>query len=280
MILAVLFIVVAVAVEIALEESVDEKTRSVAWGYLLYGLLFAWSIKRLSGIGISIKTLLLPSQDSPIPWSLIALAVPLVILAIGLLWLLYAPLSFVFPGFVQEVVLIDSGPTWNPGKPAASSLDILMGVVVAPVVEEILFRGVILHRWAYKWGINRAVVYSSLAFAFIHIDLIGAFIFGFVMAALYFRTKTLLVPIACHALHNAVTFALEYLPWPDNSASYGVVDFRADWWIGALCLTVAMPTMYVLRRKYLPVGDWRSPLAKQYRTPRLNLLPDETQGRL
>lgn len=82
-------------------------------------------------------------------------------------------------------------------------------VVVAPVTEEFIFRGVFLHRWAVKWGTVWGVILSSLLFGAIHADIFWfARAAGSVFIALfYIKTKNLLVPIILHALNNALAFA-------------------------------------------------------------------------
>jgi len=84
-------------------------------------------------------------------------------------------------------------------------------IILAPLVEEILFRGI-----AYKALRDRgyprvALAVSSILFGLIHVNLL-TFIpltaFAVVLALLYERTGTLLAPIAAHSLFNAINFSL------------------------------------------------------------------------
>jgi hypothetical protein len=85
----------------------------------------------------------------------------------------------------------------------------LAAIVVAPVVEEILFRG-ILYRAVRELGFPRTALYgSSLLFAAIHgslMTLTPLFLLAIVLALLFDRAGSLLAPIAAHALFNAVNF--------------------------------------------------------------------------
>ena len=65
-------------------------------------------------------------------------------------------------------------------------------VVLGPVFEEVLFRGVLLHRWAVKWNLTVALWASSLLFGINHGEsFIGGTVFGLVMAILYIETGSL-----------------------------------------------------------------------------------------
>jgi membrane protease YdiL (CAAX protease family) len=82
-------------------------------------------------------------------------------------------------------------------------------VILAPVVEEGLFRGVFYQWLRDREGMVAALIVSSLIFGLIHFNLM-AFLsltfFGAAMAWLYERTGNLLGCIVAHALFNLVGF--------------------------------------------------------------------------
>ncbi len=80
-------------------------------------------------------------------------------------------------------------------------------VVIGPVTEEVLFRGILLTHWSSKWNLKWAAILSSVTFASYHQSKPAAFAFGLVMVALYLRTQCLAVPIACHVIGNALSLA-------------------------------------------------------------------------
>ena len=82
-------------------------------------------------------------------------------------------------------------------------------VVLAPVVEEILFRGV-LYPAIKQRGYPRCALFgTSLLFAAIHgslMTLVPLFFLAAVFVWLYERTGTLAAPIAAHSFFNTVNF--------------------------------------------------------------------------
>ena len=117
-------------------------------------------------------------------------------------------------------------------------------MAVAPVLEEVLFRGVLVSRWGVKWGVGRAVVASSLLFAFLHADVIGVFAFAMIAALLYLRTRTLLVPIVFHAANNLIAVFL-----PGSEHMMDVEQIREGLYPGIAMMVVPLPVLvwYMVR---------------------------------
>jgi membrane protease YdiL (CAAX protease family) len=86
----------------------------------------------------------------------------------------------------------------------ANVLYLLSLCVLAPLLEEITFRGIVLDRWIHKWGIRTGILSSSALFALFHLNPLGAFVFAITMSFLYLKTQSLVLPMICHAANNFV----------------------------------------------------------------------------
>jgi membrane protease YdiL (CAAX protease family) len=87
-------------------------------------------------------------------------------------------------------------------------------MVVAPVAEEIFFRGIVYNAWLREFGVRRAIIGSALLFALIHGSIFvipSIFGLGIVLALLYRRTGSLPASIAMHATFNGITLVLALL---------------------------------------------------------------------
>ena len=86
----------------------------------------------------------------------------------------------------------------------------IVAVVLAPVAEELLFRG-ILYPAVKRAGFPRLAFWgTSMLFALIHMNLVTfvpLFLFALVLTLLYERTGNLLAPVTAHALFNILNFA-------------------------------------------------------------------------
>jgi uncharacterized protein len=106
---------------------------------------------------------------------------------------------------------------------------LLLAAVVAPIVEEIIFRGIILRGFRAHYGKVRAILYSSLLFGIVHLNpwqFLPAFVLGLFLGALYLRTGTVAVTIAAHAVYNGALMILSKLavtrPIVDTEVSTGM----------------------------------------------------------
>ena len=119
---------------------------------------------------------------------------------------------------------------------------IIAAIILAPISEELIFRGVIQHYAMkvskYFWVAN---VIQALMFAIVHMNWVQgtyAFIIGLVLGWLRHRYKTLWVPIIVHFVNNFSTMTwlgklLEQVP--DNlPAEFGVFALAAMATVGIL----------------------------------------------
>ncbi len=87
-------------------------------------------------------------------------------------------------------------------------------VVLAPLFEEIVFRGVICKSLS-RFNKGFAVIFSALLFAIAHLNLyqgIPVFGMGIVFAFVYLRSGSLRVPILMHVINNFLALVQTYSP--------------------------------------------------------------------
>ncbi len=88
-----------------------------------------------------------------------------------------------------------------------AGLAVLSLVVIAPIVEEIVFRGLLFGALAGRLGILASAVVTALLFGAAHGDLVffpTLVAMGFVTALAYAGTGNLWVAVTLHALNNAL----------------------------------------------------------------------------
>lgn len=94
-------------------------------------------------------------------------------------------------------------------EPAKRVWFALAAIVLAPAVEETIFRGIMYPYLKQRIGIAMAVAVSSVLFAAIHVNImifIPLVFLGLVLTWLYERTDSLLTPMVTHAVFNATNF--------------------------------------------------------------------------
>lgn len=84
-------------------------------------------------------------------------------------------------------------------------------VLLAPLIEEILFRGFLLRTLSNKIGVIWGSIVSALVFALLHVpwqSIIPIFILGLILNSIVIRSKSLWPAIGFHILNNSITFTI------------------------------------------------------------------------
>ncbi|MDE6374248.1 MAG: CPBP family intramembrane metalloprotease [Alistipes sp.] len=84
-------------------------------------------------------------------------------------------------------------------------------VVAAPVLEELLCRGVVLGALRERCGVVVAWLVSSLFFGVLHVHpmlVVNAFVIGLILGYIYIVTESLWAPMVLHALNNAAAYLM------------------------------------------------------------------------
>lgn len=127
-------------------------------------------------------------------------------------------------------------------------------VVVAPVTEETLFRGIILRGFLSRYGVATAIAASSLLFALIHLNpwqFSSALIAGALFAWWRVRTGSLTPGLIGHAVINGVPLlAITLLPEiPGYTSAPMPVQFQ-PLWLDALAVTLTGVGLWASARAF------------------------------
>ncbi len=121
----------------------------------------------------------------------------------------------------------------------------------APVIEELLFRGLLLATLKRQLGIRAAVLGTALLFAVVHlkpVQVVAALPLGVILAAYVARGGSLYVTMAAHILGNAVSFlglVFPGIPWVS-------ADWRPDPLGGSASLILALVLTWRFLGRYPP----------------------------
>jgi hypothetical protein len=110
--------------------------------------------------------------------------------------------------------------------------------VVAPLAEEIFFRGYVFTTFARKVGPIWGALLAGTLFGLVHapnpiLSLIALGVLGVCLCALYWRTQSIIPGMALHALNNSISFG--YTKSLDAGLYAGLI-------VGSVVLVVAIGT--------------------------------------
>lgn len=107
-------------------------------------------------------------------------------------------LAYFSPEYQKVSQIIYSGSIW---------LELVAAVIAAPVVEELLFRGLIYKRLLVWVPPKAGMIISAAVFGLFHgnlVQFVYAFVIGFMLAYMYEKCKTIWVPILLHVSANLI----------------------------------------------------------------------------
>ncbi|WP_263603748.1 CPBP family intramembrane glutamic endopeptidase [Chryseobacterium sp. PET-29] len=128
---------------------------------------------------------------------------------------------------------------------------IITAVICAPVFEEIVFRGIIQKGMINK-GVKpvNAILMASVIFGLVHGNpwqFVGAVLLGCVLGLVYYKTKSLLLPMLLHGFNNLCSTIL--IVYTKNESFADAFKIQ-EWVILAVGIILFSVFYYLFTRKY------------------------------
>lgn len=117
-------------------------------------------------------------------------------------------LSFVFPASAHNY---DSSVADMMATPVITFFQVAF---VAPLFEELIFRGLILKRALCRWTISFSVLMTAALFGILHMSIVqglSAAAAGILLCLFYVRRRSVGLSILAHSVYNGMVFGLAFL---------------------------------------------------------------------
>lgn len=167
-------------------------------------LVFAICLAKKTNLSIPLHPIKLKSEDD---WKSnvlnLSLAIGTTICGIPIAMLLNSLASVLSSGGNTNAEDVNVYPIW---------LSLLVFAIIPAIVEEYVFRGVILEEYQVL-GTKAAIFMSSLFFALLHFSLgsvLYGFFFGCVFALVRLSTENVIMTMAMHVTFNGINVLLSY----------------------------------------------------------------------
>jgi len=208
-----------------------------------YGLTIAWIIRQLKLSQIKVEHIIgkLSIHYHWLP--IIGIVIARIVFSGGILRVFYYPLSFIFPSWIEEILSDDF--LANASKSYSPAFFYFMlffnNWIFWSIVEVFIFQGIILHRWAAKWGVKPAVILVSLVYSLLYSsNFLGGFSLGLMQTMFYIRFKNLIVPLVTRIINNVISFLLFFITL---SGANKLEQVRSQLGIGVACLALLTPLL-------------------------------------
>ncbi len=164
-------------------------------------------------------------------WLLILLLVPLHIIVIEPLISLI-PMPEFFQELFEDLLKRDS-------------FTFLSIVVAAPILEEFIFRGIVLEGFLKNYDPQKAIIWSAIIFGAVHLNpwqFIGAGVLGLYIGWIYYRTRSIIPCIVLHFINNLLAYLIFYF-FPDVES---LLDLSPNLTITIVVLFGAITSIFLI----------------------------------
>ena len=173
-----------------------------------------------------------------------------------LFWCVMAAIGLIVPSVWLQEHMPDLPNLMGEGveEMMGSRLGYVVVGLLAPLVEEMVFRGAIL-RSLLKWSSNHwlAIAISAGLFALSHFNpaqMPHAFLVGLLLGWMYYRTDSIVPGVVLHWVNNSIAYAVFNL----SKAAYGTADTTLAQLVGeervllavGFSLLMLLPALYQL----------------------------------
>ena len=145
--------------------------------------------------------------------------------------------------------------TWLGVQNRLSSF--LLLVIAAPILEELIFRGIILDGLLKNYSPLKSIIISSLLFGISHLNpwqFISTFVLGVFSGWVYFKTKKLTLSILIHLTNNLLLFIGIYFTDNKNILNHTLIESYGGLLnliiITTVAIIVALGCIHILRIEF------------------------------
>ena len=163
--------------------------------------------------------------------------------------------SIPMPEFIK-VMFIEMSQRTGP-------FSFLMIVIAAPILEELIFRGVMLDGLLKSYSPIKSILISSIFFGLVHLNpwqFVAALVIGIFSGWVYYHTRNLMFSIVIHLVNNLFAFLSMYFTDPEEmmrttlTETYGGILSMVLSILSAIL--VAVVCIYFLKKE-LTTKIWR-----------------------
>lgn len=101
-------------------------------------------------------------------------------------------------------------------------------VIAAPILEELIFRGIILNGLLKKYSPIKSIIVSSVLFGIVHLNpwqFVSASIIGLFSGWIYYKTQKLTLSIIIHMVNNLFAFISMYVVDMETMMNQSISEF-------------------------------------------------------
>lgn len=184
--------------------------------------------------------------------------IPFVFIIITFQIAIYIPINF----YLNSLIIPE---TSNVNEPLVQILSTLFAFIITAIIEEFIFRGIILKGYLINYKARKAIIISAILFGVIHLNppqIFGAFILGLITGYIFYYSKSVAMTIILHIIYNIVALTSSLIH--KNYGNYEIKttsDFYGEhsiYFIIISLLILIFLINYVKKNKEIIIKEFKS----------------------
>lgn len=140
--------------------------------------------------------------------------IPLGVMSVGGILLISTTIYIIYSTIIQVVGLTIPAPDFTfPSSKSMQAIYILYICILGPILEEIIFRGIVLNT-IKKYGAFTAIIFTSIIFSMFHLNLVQfmtPLLLGILLAFVTIKTESTVPAIIIHIFNNTIATLITFL---------------------------------------------------------------------
>lgn len=137
---------------------------------------------------------------------------------------------------------------------------LLTAVIAAPILEELIFRGIILEGLLKNYNPLKAILITNIFFGIAHLNpwqFVGAFIFGIFISWVYMKTRNIFLPVLIHFVNNLVGYLAIYFSSepPFETSLKGILENDVLYYSLIAVSVIIISVAITFHKKIIPAAN-------------------------
>ncbi len=129
----------------------------------------------------------------------------------------------------------------------------VMIAIAAPLLEELVFRGIVLDGLLKHYSPVKAIIWSAAIFGIAHLNpwqFLSAFSLGLVIGWLYWKTNSLIPGIAIHFINNSLSFLMMMVTGDSLITTQQFMgDGKAYYVVYGMCIPIFVGSLFLIQQR-------------------------------
>lgn len=235
-------ILVLISIAVAIPAEFVKDSISPDFKSLVNGIAYVLSMLILLAFGIKMRKSI-TFHWKKVPLQILILSIPLVI-SFGVL---IEPLINAIP-MPEQIKEFFNNILTN------DIYSILTIAIAAPLLEEIVFRGIVLQGFLKRYSPVKAIFWSAVIFGTVHLNpwqFIPAFSLGLIIGWLYWKTGSLIPGIVVHFINNSFAFLILLLTNDNFVTTQQIMGEGKSYYIFyGMCIPIFIGSVLLIHQRF------------------------------